>query len=236
MQGRTEIRELWIAEDKRSPRIRELVRLAEDRNIPIIYRSVSRLSRLLPETAHQGVVAWTESFVYSELDQVMEPETFPSGNSLLIAADHITDEGNLGALVRTAAFFGSEGLILPKDRSARMTPQVLKRSSGGYLHLAVVSVVNLGRALDLLKKGGFWVVGASGDGPESIYRFDWRRNLVLVLGSEQKGLSRSVRERCDQVVRIPRPGDVESLNVAVAAGIILSEIFRQRSMWTGVEK
>jgi 23S rRNA (guanosine2251-2'-O)-methyltransferase len=236
MQGRTEIRELWIAEDKRSPRIRELVRLAEERNIPIIYRSVSRLSRLLPETAHQGVVAWTESFVYSELDQVMEPETFPSGNSLLIAADHITDEGNLGALVRTAAFFGSEGLILPKDRSARMTPQVLKRSSGGYLHLAVVSVVNLGRALDLLKKGGFWVVGASGDGPESIYRFDWRRNLVLVLGSEQKGLSRSVRERCDQVVRIPRPGDVESLNVAVAAGIILSEIFRQRSMWTGVEK
>jgi 23S rRNA (guanosine2251-2'-O)-methyltransferase len=236
MQGRTEIRELWIAEDKRSPRIRELVRLAEDRNIPISYRSVSRLSRLLPETAHQGVVAWTESFVYSELDQVMEPETFPSGNSLLIAADHITDEGNLGALVRTAAFFGSEGLILPKDRSARMTPQVLKRSSGGYLHLAVVSVVNLGRALDLLKKGGFWVIGASGDGPESIYRFDWRRNLVLVLGSEQKGLSRSVRERCDQVVRIPRPGDVESLNVAVAAGIILSEIFRQRSMSTGVEE
>jgi 23S rRNA (guanosine2251-2'-O)-methyltransferase len=236
VQGRTEIRELWIAEDKRSPRIREIVRLAEDRNIPISYRSVSRLSRLLPETAHQGVVAWTESFVYSELDQVMEPETFPSGNSLLIAADHITDEGNLGALVRTAAFFGSEGLILPKDRSARMTPQVLKRSSGGYLHLAVVSVVNLGRALDLLKKGGFWVIGASGDGPESIYRFDWRRNLVLVLGSEQKGLSRSVRERCDQVVRIPRPGDVESLNVAVAAGIILSEIFRQRSMSTGVEE
>jgi 23S rRNA (guanosine2251-2'-O)-methyltransferase len=236
VQGRTEIRELWIAEDKRSPRIRELVRLAEDRNIPISYRSVSRLSRLLPETAHQGVVAWTESFVYSELDQVMEPETFPSGNSLLIAADHITDEGNLGALVRTAAFFGSEGLILPKDRSARMTPQVLKRSSGGYLHLAVVSVVNLGRALDLLKKRGFWVIGASGDGPESIYRFDWRRNLVLVLGSEQKGLGRSVRERCDEVVRIPRPGEVESLNVAVAAGIILSEIFRQRSMSTGVEK
>jgi len=174
-------------------------------------------------------VAVSGNFNYTDLERIIDFSLKSQGHSLLIAADHITDEGNLGALIRTAAFFGVHGLIIPKDRSASVTSRVLKRSSGAFLHLPIAQVVNMGRALDILEKKGFWIIGASGDGVESIYQFDWKRSLVLVLGNEQKGLSRAARKRCQQVVRIPSPGQVESLNVGVAAGVILSEIIRHRN-------
>jgi 23S rRNA (guanosine2251-2'-O)-methyltransferase len=174
-------------------------------------------------------VGLTDAFAYADLDRVMDRALKNrGGNGLLIAADHITDEGNLGALIRTAVFYGADGLVLPKDRSAAVSGKVLKRSSGTYVHLPVSRVVNLARALDLLARRGFWIVGAAGDGSESIYRFDWNRDLVLVLGNEMRGLGRSVRQRCHQVVRIPSPGLTVSLNVSVAGGVILSEIYRQR--------
>ncbi len=191
-------------------------------------RKGSELSQLLPDIAHQGIVALAEKFTYSDVDHLIDISLKNKGQGLLIAADHITDEGNLGSLIRTAAFFGVHGLILPKKRSAAVSAQVLKRSSGAYVHLPIARVVNLGRALDLLKSKGFWIIGASGESHESIYQFDWKRDLVLVLGSEQKGLTRTVRERCDQIVSISTSGHVESLNVGVAGGVILSEIFRQR--------
>lgn len=143
-------------------------------------------------------------------------------------ADHITDEGNLGALIRTAAFFGVHGLILPKDRSAKITGKLLKRTSGAYASLPISRVVNLGRALDLLAAKGFWIIGAAGEAQESLYHFDWDRDVVLILGSESKGLSHLVRGRCHELVKIPGSGRVESLNLSVAGGVILSEIARQR--------
>ena len=147
---------------------------------------------------------------------------------MLLAADHITDEGNLGALIRTAASFGVQGLILPRDRSAQVSAKVLKRSSGAHLFLPIVQVVNLSRTLDELSQNGFWIIGAAGESSHSIYEFDWRRNLVLVLGSEDKGLKPSIRSHCHQLVGIPVQGFQGSLNVSVAGGIILSEIIRQR--------
>ncbi len=185
------------------------------------------MSRLLPGIAHQGIVAVSGAFTYTDLERIIDSSLKSEGHGLVIAADHITDEGNLGALIRTAAFFGAHGLIIPKDRSARVTSKVLKRSSGAFVHLPVAQVVNMGRALDILEKKGFWIIGASGDGAESIYQFDWKRSLVLVLGNEQKGLSQAVRKRCQQVVRIPSAGSVESLNLAVATGVVLAEARRQ---------
>ena len=136
----------------------------------------------------------------------------------------------MGAIIRTAEFFGARGLIIPKDRSAAVTAKVRKRSSGAYVHLSISRVVNLGRALDLLKKRGFWIIGASEESRESVYAFDWNRDVVLILGNERQGLSQSVRRRCHQIVRIPVSGHTESLNVAVATGAILSEIARQRGV------
>jgi 23S rRNA (guanosine2251-2'-O)-methyltransferase len=224
-----QVNELWIAEGKRSSaRAKEIVQIAEDRGVPVKFKKGILLGQLLPGTAHQGIVAFAEEFTYLDFNTLMDMALEASEHALLIAADHITDEGNLGALIRTAAFFRSHGLILPKDRSAKITKKLRKRSAGGYVHLPVARVVNLGRALHVLDRRGFWIIGAAGEAPESIYQFDWNRPLVLVVGSEERGLSRLVKNRCHQLVSIPSYGKVESLNVSVACGIILAEIVRQR--------
>ena len=228
IQGRVGIREIWIATGKKPGRIRDILRIAKEHDIPISFKEASELSRLLPDVAHQGIVAVAEDFAYADLDHIIEASLQGGGHAILIVADHITDEGNLGALIRTAAFFGVHGLIIPGDRSARVSARILKRSSGGYLHLPIAKVVNIGRTLDLLKKKGFWIIGAAGEASTSIYRFDWGRDLALVLGNEKSGLSRPARKRCDEIVSIPSLGPVESLNVSVSGGIILSEIVRQR--------
>ena len=233
LKGQIRIDELWITEGKRSARIKQILHMAEDRGVSVQFKKASILDKFLPDIAHQGIVALAERFSYFDLSSLIDISLRAPEHALLLAADHVTDEGNLGALIRTAAFFKVHGLILPKDRSAKVTERVRKRSSGAYVHLPVARVVNLTRALGVLEKKGFWIIGAAGDSPETIYQFDWNRDLTLVLGSEDKGLSPSVRNRCHKKVSVPSYGQVAALNVSVAAGIILSEIVRQRSLVNG---
>ena len=224
--GRTPIREIWLAKGKKTPRTGEILLMAKAKNIPVIMKEKGELSQLLPDISHQGIVAFVGEFSYCQLSSMVDSR--PKNQTLLIALDHITDEGNMGAIIRTAVFFGAHGLIIPKDRAAGITANVIKRSSGAWIHLPIARVVNLGRALDTLERKDFWIIGTSGEGRELIYDFDWKRDVVLVLGNEQKGLSPSVRKRCQEIVGIPVTGPAESLNVAVACGVILSEIVRQR--------
>ena len=199
----------------------------------MLFKKAHSLDRLLPAIAHQGIVALAEKFTYFDIQYLIDASIKEPGYALIVVADHITDEGNLGALIRTAAFFGTHGLILPQNRSAKVTDMVRKRSSGAYLHLPIARVVNLSRILDILNKKGFWIIGAAEESPHSIYQFDWNRDLILVFGSEDRGLSRSVRNRCHQMVCIPSSGHLGSLNVSVASGIILSEVVRQRILKAG---
>lgn len=228
-QDRIRILELWVAEEARSVRVEQLAALARARRVAVRERAGAEIEQRLPDTVHQGIVAVAGAYAYADPEAVIGTALGGKGWGLLVAADHITDEGNLGAMIRTLAFFGADGLILPRDRSAGMSPGVLKRSSGGCFHVPVVQVVNLGRTLDLLDQKGFWIVGAAGEAQETIHAFDWKRHLVLVLGSEQKGLSEGVRQRCHALVSIPRKGAMEALNVSVACGVIVSEIVRQRA-------
>jgi 23S rRNA (guanosine2251-2'-O)-methyltransferase len=227
-QGQVKIKELWIAQGKKSARTEEVLQIAGERKIPVHFKKGSELSHLLPGIAHQGIVALAAKFVYADLNRMVDMSLQGHPRALLVAADHITDEGNLGSLIRTAAFFGAHGMIIPKKRSASVSTRVLKRSSGAYVYLPIARVVNLGRFLDLSKEKGFWVIGTSGESSDSIYQFDWDRDLIIVLGNEQKGLSRSVEKRCHQVVGVPALGHMGSLNVAVAGGVIFSEVIRQR--------
>ncbi|MFH0845014.1 MAG: 23S rRNA (guanosine(2251)-2'-O)-methyltransferase RlmB [Pseudomonadota bacterium] len=229
LSGKHRIGEVWITPERHSPRVKEIHAIAGKKGIPLQFKEGSYLDGLLPGIPHQGIVAVAERFTYVDLDRIIESSSDKPGYKLLLAADHITDEGNLGALIRAAVFFAVQGLILPKDRSAGVTEAVRKRSSGAYVHLPVARVVNLGRALDSLSKRGFWIIGAAEEASETLYGFDWKRDLVLVFGSEDKGLSHSVRRRCHEIIRIPARGNLSSLNVAVAGGIILSEIVRQRN-------
>jgi len=226
-RGYPKIHEIWMSQGKRGPRRKEILLLSKEKGIPVVIKSTQELDNTLAGTKNQGILAMAEPFAYRDLNDIIRLSR-NDGYGLVIVADHITDEGNLGALIRSAAFFGAQGMILPKDRSAKVTDRVMKRSSGACAHLSVAMEVNLGRALDILNKEGFWIIGAEGEGEETLYDFDWKRDLVLILGSEDRGLSRSVRDRCHQLVRIPRLGQVDSLNVSVACGILLSEITRQR--------
>lgn len=222
--------EIWIAEGKQSTRTQKILNLAKAKNIPIYLKQQAYLSELFYNIAHQGIVGITKTFSYADLHAVLQHALDAGPSALLLAADHMTDSGNLGALMRTGAFFGSHGLIIPKDRSAQITPAAMKRSSGAHVKLPVARVTNLGRALDEASKNGLWIIGAAGEARKTIYEFDWKRPLLLVFGSEQKGIGVSVRKKCHELVAIPSPGGFESLNISVAGGVILSEIYRQRSI------
>jgi len=220
--------ELFIARGKKIERLREILDIANHEKIPIRYKDRPFLDKISFSSSHQGVIAIVNTYRYFDLDDLIERTISHKKKSLLIAADHITDTGNLGSLIRTAEFFGVQGLILPKDRSASITNAVHKRSAGGSAYLPVTKVVNLARALNQLADKNFWVVGAAGESNTNIYEFDWNRDLVLVMGNESKGLSRIVKDQCHHLVSIPQSGKLASLNVSVATGIILSEILRQR--------
>ncbi|MBW2005648.1 MAG: 23S rRNA (guanosine(2251)-2'-O)-methyltransferase RlmB [Deltaproteobacteria bacterium] len=220
--------ELFIAKGKKIERLQEILDTATQKKIPIRFKDRLYLDKISSSSSHQGVIAILNTYHYLYLDDLIERAISNTSKGLLIAADHITDTGNLGSLIRTAEFFGVQGLILPKDRSASITDAVHKRSAGGSAYLPVTKVVNLARALRQLADENFWVVGAAGESSTNIYEFDWNRDLVLVMGNESKGLSRVVKDQCHHLVSIPRFGKLASLNVSVAAGIILSEIVRQR--------
>jgi 23S rRNA (guanosine2251-2'-O)-methyltransferase len=229
IRGDSAVREIWISSGKKPGRAEEILRMARERNIPVAFKDSAEFSRRLPAVAHQGIVAVVKAFTYADLDHVVKRALQRGGYGLILVADHITDQGNLGSLIRTAAFFGAHGVIIPEDRSAQVDPAMLKRSAGACAHIPVARVVNIGRSLDLLAKKGVWVIGTSGHAPTSIYRFDWKRHVALVMGNEQKGLGKTTLKSCHEIVSIPLQGPVESLNVSVAAGAVLSEIVRQRA-------
>jgi 23S rRNA (guanosine2251-2'-O)-methyltransferase len=220
--------ELLIVRGRRTGRVKEILDMARDKRVPITFKDRIYLDNMSPDFPHQGVIAVLSNYNYSHLEDLVEIALGSKKKGLLLAADHITDAGNLGSMIRTAEFFGVQGLILPRDRSASITDTVHKKSAGGSAYLPVSRVVNLTRALKQLADKGLWIVGAEGESKTNIYEFDWNRDLVLILGSEGKGLSRIVRTQCHHLVSIPRLGHLDSLNVSVAAGIILSEIVRQR--------
>jgi len=220
--------ELFIAKGKKIERLQEILDIATQKKIPIRFKDRLYLDKISSISSHQGIIAILNTYKYLYFNDLIERAVSDKNKGLLIAADHITDTGNLGSLIRTAEFFGVQGLILPKDRSASITDAVHKRSAGGSAYLPVTKVVNLARALKQVANENFWVIGAAGESGTNIYEFDWNRDLVLVMGNERKGLSRVVKDQCHHLVSIPQSGKLASLNVSVATGIILSEIVRQR--------
>ena len=220
--------ELFVARERSTARLKEILDLARARGIPIRIKEKTYLDNLSSGLPHQGILGVLREYRYADLGDLTRICLGERHDGLLLVADHITDIGNLGSLIRTAEFFGVQGLILPRDRAASVTEAVQRISAGAAAYLPVARVVNIARALREIKERGFWIVGAAAEAKINIYEFDWRGNVVLVLGSEDKGLSRVVKKECHQLTSIPGLGHLDSLNVAVAAGVILSEIARQR--------
>lgn len=224
------IQRLLVAEQRK--RDRELTGiLALARDVGIEVRTVSReaLSREVGTPSHQGVVAVVAAWKYVALEKVLG---FPAAKGqvpLFVVLDGVEDPRNLGAVLRTAETAGVHGVIIPERRAAGLTEAVAKAAAGALEYVPVVKVVNIVNTLEELKKKGIWVFGAEAGKGTVYWKADFTGPAALVLGGEDRGVRRLVRERCDYLVSLPLYGRIPSLNVSVAAGILLYEVLRQRT-------
>ena len=220
--------EITIAEGARDERLHELIELARQRGVPVGRARRNELDRAAGNTHHQGVTAHMAPPKYADADDLLESAA-QHPCPLLLVLDGIEDPRNLGAIIRTAECGGASGVFIPERRAAGLNETVAKASAGAVSYLPVARVTNLSVLIRQLKERNVWVVGTAADARTDYSEWDWTRPSAIVLGGEGTGLHRLVRENCDALVRIPVHGKIESLNVSVAAGIILYEALRQRS-------
>lgn len=220
--------QLSLADRREDHRIAELEAMARKAGVAVRRVDGHALAKLAGEAVHQGVVAdvrpmppWTEDDLLAALRDATSP--------LVLALDGVQDPHNLGACLRSAAAAGATAVVIPKDKAVQLNATVRKTSAGAADTLPVFSVTNLSRTLRDLQRAGVWIHGLAGEAEASLYALDLKGNVALVMGSEGEGLRRLTRENCDSLVKIPMPGGFESLNVSVAAGIVLFEAVRQRS-------
>jgi len=228
LRGTRRAFELFVSGTGTDKRLEKLLKLAKEKGVPVRNREKADISRICGTEHHQGVALRVEGFTYAELDDILDRCRGPEEKGLLLVLDGVQDPHNLGAIIRSAACAGAQGVIIPKDRAARITPTVEKASAGAVETVAVAQVVNIAQTLDELKQEGFWIFGASDDAPAALFRQDLTGPVVLVIGSEGEGIRPLVRKKCDVLFSIPMRGGVSSLNASVAAGVALFEAVRQR--------
>jgi len=219
------VKAAYIAQGgERDDRLREILKYAATHSIPMLQVTKSELDRLTGGAVHQSVALQLPSYEYADVLDVLDRALENDG--IVVACDQITDPHNLGAIIRSAAAFGAYGVVIPNRRSAKMTAAAWKASAGAAARLPVAQVVNLNRALEQFTDAGFTIIGLAGQGDTLISQVDHDGPVVLVVGSESDGLSRLVKEHCDELVRIPIAAEVESLNASVAAALALYELTR----------
>ncbi len=209
-------------------RLTESVTMAADRGIPILEVPRTDLDRMSSNGLHQGIALQVPPYSYVHPDDLLASAGSDVRPALLVALDNISDPRNLGAIIRSVAAFGGHGVLIPQRRSASVTAVAWRTSAGAAARVPVARATNLTRTLKEWSDAGLQVVGLDAGGDTALDQFDAAGPMVVVVGSEGKGLSRLVRQNCDAVVSIPMAGATESLNAAVAAGVVLAEVARQR--------
>ncbi len=218
--------ELYVDTQRRDPRVRDLLKLAESNNVRVVPVDTKRLDGMAGNARHQGVAARVDAAQkVRHLDDVLDTLTEPA---LLLVLDGVQDPHNLGACLRSADAFGIHAVIAPKDRAVGLNATVEKVACGAAETVPYITVTNLARTLRELQERDIWVVGADSEAETELHGFRHAGALAWVLGAEGEGLRRLTKETCDQLVRIPMLGSVESLNVSVSAGVCLFEARRQR--------
>jgi 23S rRNA (guanosine2251-2'-O)-methyltransferase len=220
-------REVLLAETRRDARAEKLMEIAARRKITVRIVARDTLDLYAPGLRHQGVLASIDAADISG-EEVLDLPATP--DRLILALDGVQDPHNLGACLRTADACGALAVVVPKDRAANLTPVVRKVAAGAAESVPLVTVTNLVRTLKLLKEAQLWVTGADADAPLTAAEVDFTGGSVLVMGAEGAGLRQLTRQTCDYRVRLPQLGAVESLNVSVAAGMLLYEVVRQRNI------
>ena len=226
------VKQIWLADGRSDPRVQPLLELAGQARVAVGQCERREMDAWV-EGVHLGVVAevspsqvWGEAMLEELLDRC-------EGPPLLLGLDGVTDPHNLGACLRTADAAGALAVIVPKDKSATLTPVVRKVACGAAEVIPLVAVTNLARSLEKLQQRGLWVVGTAGEAEQELFQQDMTGPTVLIMGAEGKGMRRLTREHCDYLVKLPMAGSVSSLNVSVATGICLFEALRQRRALKG---
>ena len=230
------IDKIIVAEGAHEKRLAEILFLARQHGVPFQKTARENLAKYFETSVnHQGVVASIASADYYPAEKLLAEiyrKSEANENPLIVILDGVEDPRNLGAILRSAECAGTDGVFIPERRAVGLTETVAKSSAGAAEYVRVAKVTNLNRLIDELKEHNIWVVGTSGDAEIVYTDWDWRVPCALILGSEGKGLHRLTAEKCDALVKIPMRGQVESLNVSVAAGVMLFEAVRQRAIRT----
>ena len=222
--------ELYIETDSQNPRVRELAERARELGVKPHARDRAAMDRMTGGGRHQGVAARYKAppaKTEAELPALIEAA---GREALFLVLDGVTDPHNLGACLRSAEAAGVAAVIVPKDRAVGMTPTVRRASAGAADRVPFVAATNLSRAVRVLKDAGVWLTGLDSEAPTSLYSVDFNGPVAIVMGSEGEGMRRLTREACDHLGHIPMRGQVESLNVSVATGVVLFEVLRQRGV------
>lgn len=227
-----DIKQIFYNQDRQDQRLLDLLKDINAQKIPTIPLSATKMTHKFPDMVHQGIVAMVTPmplFQEKDLPELLKNLDKPP---FILILDGVTDPHNLGACLRTADAAGVNCVIIPKDKSASITPVVAKVACGAAESIPVIRVTNLARTMNTLKDLGIWLYGAANEAQKTLYAIDGQTPIALILGAEGEGLRRLTREHCDELFAIPMVGTVSSLNVSVATGVALYEILRQRSTGT----
>lgn len=223
-----EIEKILVAKGQLKGSINKIVALAKDMNIVVQYVDKKKLDQVSQGGNHQGVAALISPYRYSSMDEILNKAKKLQEPPFLLILDGIEDPYNLGSIIRTAECSGVHGIIIPKRRSAHVTETVYKSSAGAVEHMLIAKVNNLSNTIDELKEKGLWIYGAHMEGKDKYFEVDLTGAVALVIGSEGKGISRFVKEKCDFLLNIPMVGKISSLNASNAASILMYEVVRQK--------
>lgn len=224
------IQGVWIDESRQDSKFQALVQQLARLEVPFHKTNKKTLEQLSQGRNHQGVLVEVDLPKIKTEKMLMESIKTSTQTPFFLVLDQVQDPHNLGACLRTADAVGIQGVILPKDNSAGLTPTVCKVACGAAETVPVYQVTNLARILRWMKEQGIWVMGAAGEATQTAYQIELTGPLAFVVGAEGKGLRRLTREQCDVLVKLPMVGQVESLNLSVASGVLLYEALRQREM------
>ncbi len=230
--GKRPIDSITILDSAKPDRLKQLLELAREKRIPVHRVPRINIDRNLGDVRHQGVVARVAAARYANAEDLLEALEQKVGTStppLVLVLDGIEDPRNVGSILRTAECSGVDAVFVPERRAASLTDVVAKVAAGALEYVPIARVTNVVRLIEQLKERNIWVIGAAGEAKQMHTKWDWKLPAAIVLGNEGSGLHRLVRESCDELVRIPVVGKLESLNVSVAAGVILYEVLRQRN-------
>ena len=223
-----EMNKVWIAEGVKKAGITEIMELAKAAGIIVQFVPKNKVEQLTDGANHQGIAASVAAYRYAEIDELFELAASRNEDPFFLILDELEDPHNLGSILRTADATGVHGVIIPKRRAVGLTSVVAKTSTGAIEHVPVARVTNLAQTVEDLKKRGLWIAGTDAKGSSDYRRMDAKLPLAIIIGSEGKGMSRLLKEKCDFLYNMPMVGQVTSLNASVAAAILMYEVLRNR--------